>query len=182
MKTVLSMGWQLISFRAGPAALPYAPRLILPLMFLNLALSFLLQQLADSAMERPVLQLSAMALAAEAGWLWLLLQRRGWQSRWVQSYTALVLVDTFITLLAAPLSLVLLAAGDKALLGVLMVMQLVMTLWSLTARGFVYQETLEIPRWKGVLLALVPLFAVMLLTLVLFPDLLPNTATAPQGK
>lgn len=181
MKAVLSMGWQLISFRAGPAALPYAPRMLLPLVVINLVLSFLLQQLADSGMNRPVLQLSAMALAADAGWVWLLLRRRGWDSRWMQTFMALVLVDTLITLLAAPISLLLLGAGD-ALVGVLMLLQLVMTLWSLSARGFVYQEALEIPRWRGVLLALVPLFAVMVLTLVLFPELLPAAATASQGK
>lgn len=181
MKAVLSMGWQLICFRAGPAALPYAPRLLLPLVVINLALSFLVQHLADSGTDRPVLQLSLMVLVAEAGWVWLLLQRRGWESRWVQTFMGLVLVDTLITLLAAPLSLLLLGAGDS-LLAVLMLLQLVMAVWSLSARGFVYQEALEIPRWRGVLLAMAPLFAVMVLSLMLFPDLLPTAATAPQGK
>ncbi len=179
MKAVLSMGWQLICFRAGPSALPYQPRLILPLVIINLVVSFLIQQLADSGMDRPVLQLSVMALAAEAAWLWLLLRRRDWSNRWVQSYTGLVLIDTMITVLAAPVAL-LLAAG-QSLIGLVFVLQIVMTLWSLTARAFVYQESLEVPRWQGVLLALAPLFAVMVLTLMLFPDLLPSPA-ATQGK
>lgn len=179
MKAVLSMGWQLICFRVGPSGLPYQPRLILPLLLANLALSLLVQQIGGGSMERPVLQISAIGLAAEGAWLWWLVRSRDLGNRWVQGYTGLVLVDTLITLLAAPASLLLLA-GD-GLLGLLFVLQLVMTLWSLSARGFVYQETLDIPRWRGVLLALVPMFAVIILTIMLFPELLP-AQPATQGK
>ena len=94
MKAFLSTGWSLITFRAGPDALPYAPRMILPLVVLNLALGFVIQAVAGSGMDKPVVQLSAMALAAEALWLWLLLRRRGWDNRWVQGFSALVLIDT----------------------------------------------------------------------------------------
>ena len=90
---------------------------------------------------------------------------------------ALVLVDTLITLMAAPLAL-LLAQGGGMLLTLAAIVQVVMTLWSLSARGFVYQQTLDIPRWKGILLALVPLFMVMLLTLQFFPELIP---APPEG-
>ncbi|PQA50062.1 hypothetical protein [Amnimonas aquatica] len=176
MKAFLSTGWSLITFRAGPDALPYAPRMILPLVVLNLALGFVIQAVAGSGMDKPVVQLSAMALAAEALWLWLLLRRRGWDNRWVQGFSALVLIDTFITALAAPIAL--LAGAGEALLAVGAVAQIVMTLWSLTVRGAIYQHTLEIERWKGVLLALTPLFAVMVLTILLFPELLP--APPPQ--
>ena len=72
----------------------------------------------------------------------------------------------------------LLAGAGEALLAVGAVAQIVMTLWSLTVRGAIYQHTLEIERWKGVLLALTPLFAVMVLTILLFPELLP--APPPQ--
>lgn len=179
MKAVLSMAWQLVSFRAGPSALPYQHRLVLPLVILNLLLSFAVQQLADSGMDKPVLQLSALALAAEAAWVWLLLRRRDWSNRWTQTFSALVVIDTFITLLATPIAL-LLMLGDS-LNSVVIVLQLIMTLWSLSARGFVYQESLEVPRWQGILLALAPLFATMVLTLMLFPDLFP-APTATQGK
>ncbi|WP_156873882.1 hypothetical protein [Perlucidibaca piscinae] len=177
MKAILSMGWQLICFRAGPEALPYAPRLILPLVILNLLLGVALQQLAGSGFDKPVLQLSAMALAAEAGWLWLLLQRRGWHNRWVQAYAGMVLIDTLITLIASPL--VLLQAQGGAFTGVAVVLQIVMTLWSLSARAFVYQQALDVSRFKGFFLALAPLFAVMALAAMLFPDLLPPP---PQGN
>ena len=83
MKAVLSMGWQLICFRAGPDALPYAPRLLLPLLALNLLLSFALQSLAGDGMDKPVVTLSAMAMGAEAVWLAFLLHRRDWINRWV---------------------------------------------------------------------------------------------------
>ncbi|MEL0027426.1 MAG: hypothetical protein VW625_01975 [Perlucidibaca sp.] len=179
MKAVLSMGWQLVRFRATPSDLPYQPGSVLPLMLLNLLLSLVVQLLADSSMEKPVVQLSALALVVEAGWLWLLLQRRGWANRWVQGYSALVLIDTFITLMAAPIALLLLT-GD-GLQVIVVVLQLVMTLWSLTARAFVYQETLGVPRWQGVLLALAPLFVTMLISLVLFPDLFP-APPVPQGN
>lgn len=177
MKAILSMGWQLICFRAGPEALPYAPRLILPLVILNLLLGVVLQQLAGSGFDKPVLQLSAMALAAEAGWLWLLLQRRGWQNRWVQAYTGMVLIDTLITAIASPL--VFLQAQGGAFTGLAVVLQIVMTLWSLSARAFVYQQALDVSRFKGFFLALAPLFAVMALAAMLFPDLLPPP---PQGN
>ncbi len=179
MKAVLSMGWQLIRFRAGPADLPYLPRLVLALVALNLMLSFIVQQIADSGMDKPVIQLSALALAVEAGWTWLLLRRRDLGNRWVQTYSALVLVDTWITLLAAPTALLLLAG--ESLFALVVVIQLVMTLWSLSARAFVYQESLGVPRWQGVMLALAPLFVAMVLTLMLFPDLFPATPV-PEGK
>ncbi|MEK6789956.1 MAG: hypothetical protein AABY68_13525 [Pseudomonadota bacterium] len=178
MKAVLSMGWQLICFRAGPDALPYAPRLLLPLLALNLLLSFALQSLAGEGMDKPVVALSAMAMGAEAVWLAFLLHRRDWINRWVQSFMALVLVDTLITLMAAPPAM-LLVQGGGVFITIAALLQVVMTLWSISARGFVYQSTLGIPRWRGVLLALVPLFIVMLLTLQFFPDLIP---TAPQGS
>lgn len=178
MKSVLSMGWQIICFRAGPDALPYVPRLLLPLVAINLLLSFALQTLGgESNADKPIVALSAMAVGAEALWLGFLLQQRQWSSRWVQSFMALVLVDTLITLMAAPLAL-LLAQGGGMLLTLAAIVQVVMTLWSLSARGFVYQQTLDIPRWKGILLALVPLFMVMLLTLQFFPELIP---APPEG-
>lgn len=178
MKAVLSMGWDLICFRTGPDALPYAPRMLLPLLGLNLLLSFALQSLAGEGMDKPVVALSAMAMGAEAIWLAYLLHRRNWINRWVQAFMALVLVDTLITLLAAPLAM-LLVQGGGVFVTIAALLQVVMTLWSLSARGFVYQTTLGIPRWRGVLLALVPLFIVMLLTLQFFPDLIP---APPQGS
>jgi hypothetical protein len=178
MKAVLSMGWQVICFRSGPDALPYAPRLLLPLVALNLLISWVLQTLGgDGNTDKPIVALSAMAMGAEALWLAFLLQRREWINRWVQSFMALVLVDTLITLMAAPLAL-LLAQGGGVFITLAAMVQVVMTLWSLSARGFVYQHSLDIPRWKGVLLALVPLFIVMLLTLQFFPELIP---APPQG-
>lgn len=179
MKAVLSMGWALVSFRSGPEALPYAPQRVLPLVLVNLLLSALIQMVSESEMARPVVQLSALALAAEALWLWLLLRRRDQLNRWVQSYSALVLIDTFITALAAPLSLLLLRGGE-ALVPVAAVVQVVMTLWSLSVRGFIYQNTMTVSRWRGVLMALAPLFITMLVSLPLFPELLP--APPAQGN
>lgn len=178
MKAVLSMGWALVSFRAGPEALPYSPQRVLPLVLFNLALSAAIQLVSESNMARPVVQLSALALAAEAVWLWWLLRRRGQGNRWVQSYSALVLIDTVITALAAPLSLLLLQGGE-AMVPVAAMAQVAMTLWSLSVRGFIYQKTMDVPRWRGVLLALTPLFITMLLTLPLFPELLPTVPQKP---
>ena len=79
MKSVLSMGWQIICFRAGPDALPYVPRLLLPLVAINLLLSFALQTLGgESNADKPIVALSAMAMGAEALWLGFLLQQRQW--------------------------------------------------------------------------------------------------------
>lgn len=188
MKSFLSMGWQLICFRIGPESLPYRPRLILPLIVFNLLISLGMQTLAQSGMDKPVLQLSVMALVAEALWLWLLLRRLGWQARWTQSYTGLVLVDTLITLLAAPVAILLMGHGEFWL-NIAATLQIVLTLWSLSARSFVYQRALEVPRWRGLLMALAPLFMVMLLTLQFFPEIIPkppvdaaNTSSKPSAK
>ena len=172
MKAVLSMGWPLLTFRVGPEALPYAPRLILPLVLLNLALSFGMQTLAGSEMDKPVLQLSAMALAAEALWLAFCLQRRGWQNRWVQSFSALVLIDTWISALAVPVALIVMQGGD-VLLGAAAILQIAMTLWSLNVRGHVYAQTLAVSRLRGILQAMVPILLVMVVAVALFPDMLP---------
>lgn len=172
MKAVLSMGWSLLTFRAGPDALPYAPRLIVPLLLLNLAISFGIQSLSDSGLDKPVLQLSAMALAAEAFWLMFCLQRRGWRNRWTQSFTALVLVDTWISALAVPIALMTVQGGD-VLLGIAAILQIAMTLWSLNVRGFIYAQTLAVSRLRGILQALVPILLVMVVAVSLFPDLLP---------
>lgn len=177
MKAVLSMGWPLILFRAGAEALPYAPRAVLPLLVLNLLVSAGIQQLADPGLEKPVLSLSALALVAEAAWLGLILRRAAVIHRWVQAFTALVLIDTFIALLAALPTVLLLQAGE-AFLPVTMGLQTVMALWSLSVRGRVYAETLAVPRWRGVLMALAPLFLTMLLALPLLPDLLPAAPAA----
>lgn len=173
MNAVLSMGWSLLTFRAGPDALPFAPRLIIPLVALNLVISFAIQSLAGSGMDKPVLQLSAMALAAEAFWLIFCLQRRGWRNRWTQSFTALVLIDTWISALAFPIALISIQGGD-VLLGVAAILQIAMTLWSLNVRGFIYAQTLAISRLRGILQALVPLLLVMVVAVSLFPDLVPT--------
>jgi hypothetical protein len=173
MKAFLSMGWALLTFRAGPDALPYAPRLIVPLLLLNLAISFGIQSIADSGMEKPVLQLSAMALAAEAFWLAFCLQRRGWINRWSQSFMALVLVDTWISALALPIALIT-VQGNDALLGIAAILQIAMTLWSLNVRGFVYAQTLGISRLRGIFQAMVPILLVMVVALTLFPEILPK--------
>ena len=176
MKAVLTMSWSLLTFRAGPDALPYAPRLIVPLLLLNLALSYGVQSIADSGMDKPVLQLSAMALAAEAFWLMFCLQRRGWRNRWTQSFMALVLIDTGISALAVPIAFITLQSGD-VLLGVAAVLQIAMTLWSLNVRGFVYAQTLAVSRLRGILQAMVPILLVMVAAVAFFPDILPMPET-----
>lgn len=174
MKSVLSMGWQLLLFRARPEDVPFQPRALGGLVVLNVLLSLLIQQVSEEAAGKPVLQLALLSLLVEAGWLYLLLQRRAWQARWVQGFTGLVLVDLFITLLAAPLAL-LLRAGDSVLPAVV-VIQIVLAFWSLWARGYVYQHTLETGRGMGLLLAFTPLLVVMVLTLQFFPEILPVAA------
>lgn len=174
MKSVLSMGWQLLLFRARPEDIPFQPRLVWLLVAINVGLSLLIQQISEDAAGKPVLQLAVMGLVVEAAWLFLLLQRRRWQARFVQGYMSLVLVDIFITLLAAPLAL-LLRAGDSVL-PIVVVTQIVLAFWSLWARGYVYQHTLETGRGMGLLLAFAPLLIVMMLTLQFFPDILPVAA------
>lgn len=178
MNAFLSMAWRLVSFRAGPESLPYQPRMVPVLLLFNLLLSVAVQQLADADKVQSVLLLSALSLAVEAFWLAFLLLRRGWRNRWVQTYSALVLVDMVITVLAAPMVLAVRQAGD-ALLVVAVLVQFVMSLWSIAARGAIYQRCLECGRWRGLLLALAPLFLTMLITLQLFPGLLP---ALPQGS
>lgn len=177
MNAFLSMAWRLVSFRTGPECLPYQPRWLPVLLVLNLLLTALVQQFTDDGMGRPVLLVSALSLAIEAFWLAFLLQRRGWRNRWIQTYSSLVLVDMVITALAAPLVLAVRQGGDS-LIGLIVVLQFVMSLWSISVRGFIYQHSYECGRWRGILLAMVPLFLVMLLTLQLFPELLP---TPPRG-
>lgn len=171
MKAVLSMAWPVLTFRAGPEDLPYAPRALPLLVIFNLLVSYTAQQLNESAQAQPVLQLSMMALMCEAAWLSFCLRQRQWLNRWVQSMSALVLVDTAISLLALPLA-GLLALGGWAT-SLVVVLQLVLTLWSINARGAIYMHALSVARWRGILLGLVPMLMVILITLTLFPQWLP---------
>ncbi len=171
MKAVLSMGWQVLLFRARPEDIPYAPRLIWPLLIFNIGLSLLIQQMSDSGMDKPILQLAVLSLVVEAAWVYGMLARRGWQMRWVQTFTGLVLVDTAITLMAAPLTLM--VNADMALLPLVMLVQIVLAFWSLWARAYIYQHALEVSRGRGLLLAFAPLLIVMVLALQFFPDILP---------
>ena len=174
MKAVLSMGWQVMLFRARPEDIPYAPKFIWPLVLFNVALSLMIQQVSDPGMEKPILQLALRSLSVEAAWVYLLLSRRQWQMRWVQTFTGLVLIDTIITLMASPLTFLLNA--NELLLPAVMLIQVVLAFWSLWARGYIYQHSLEISRGKGLLFAFVPLIIVMILALQFFPDILPVAA------
>ncbi|MDP1541415.1 MAG: hypothetical protein U0998_12500 [Moraxellaceae bacterium] len=174
MKAVLSMGWQVMLFRARPDDIPYAPKLIWPLVFINVALSLMIQQVSDPGMDKPILQLALMSLAVEAVWVYFMLSRRQWQVRWVQTFTGLVIIDTVITLMASPLTFLLNA--NEALLPLVMLIQIVLAFWSLWARGYIYQHALEISRGRGLLFAFVPLMIVMILALQFFPEILPVAA------
>lgn len=183
MKALFSMAWPLLSFRAGPEDLPYAPRLLGVLLMLNLAVSFLAMQLSESSQQQPVLQLSALALLCEAAWLSFCLRQRQWLNRWMQSFSALVLIDISISLLALPLAG--LAMLGEFAVTVVMVLQVVLTVWSINARGAIYGRALQIPRWRGIFLGLVPMIMVVLITLWLFPQWLPMTeslSTATPGQ
>ena len=177
MKAVLSMGWPLILMRVGPADVPHAPRVLPLLLLLNLGLSAVIQQFADSGLDRPVLTLSAIALAAEALWVRVLLARRDAVNRWTQTFTALVLVDTFIAVMAAPVSLLLMQGGDS-LAPVIVLFQMLAAIWSLAVRGRIYGSALEVSGARSILLALAPLFLAMLLALPLLPELVPATPAA----
>ncbi len=175
MMSLLAQGGALLLLRTRPQDLPYDPRGLGVLLILNVLLSLAVQQISDPAMTKPVWQLSLLGLGLDGLWLGLLLWRRQWQARWVQAFSALVVLEFWVTALAAPIALM---AGIEALLPAVMALQTVLAFWSVWVRATVYAQTLETGRGFGLLMALTPLVLLMLVALQLFPELLQEAAAA----
>jgi len=142
----------IVSLRAGPQILPASQPLLLVLLGLDLLLSVAV--LATGHGVGAALLTVASSLGLGLLFCHLALQLRGLGNRFLQTATALIGSDLVITLVAAPLSLVVLqqldSLGSEQLAPELVLGLLTVTAWLLAVVGGIFRHALDLP-WPAAL-------------------------------
>ncbi|PTQ89971.1 hypothetical protein [Agitococcus lubricus] len=182
MQPLLTLFWQVLSFRLGPEDVPYHRALLLLLLAINLTVTAGGQYLSHPNDASRAVLLPIIALSVECMVLALLLQFKQLTARFVQSITAIVGCDTLLTIASLPLLVLSVVLPAKSpLLAFLGLIEVVILGWSLGLRAFVYHRALNIGLLMANMLAIAIFLLVMTVTLYFFPELLPQSTAASRG-
>lgn len=172
MWQLMKMFLDLAFLRIGPQDVPDAPWLLKSVLLLNVAVSLLIM-----GREIPLVEgFIRVALGIAVMWILVrgLLNFKGLQSRFRQTFIALMAADIVITL--AQLALIILGFMPEVPAKASQIEAIVWTLivfWALSVQGNILHHALNVSRIMGALLA----FSLMLITVVvsftLYPPDLP---------
>jgi hypothetical protein len=174
MKSLWSLLWQLCQLKRGPDDVPHSVQLLLLVAALDVMLGVSGQLVADPDRTRIAIALTLLAVAMDAVVLWALLAFKHLQARWVQSLTAILGIDLFLSVVALPLTLMSVVVAPKsALIGVIVVSQMLLVGWNIGLRGFVLHRALNIGMLQGNMLSFALFLFNVWISISLFPELLP---------
>ncbi len=161
---------RLLSFRAGGADLPYAPRLLGVLVAVTVALDVWLSAQLEGSDASPIWILLRTLLGVAL--IFLVLRAADKPARFVQTATALSLVALAISLISAPILLLIwpLPQDPKLITGLqasLTMPLLAVMLWFLMLRAHVLRGALECPWFAAFMLSILLLFVESAVTLSL---------------
>lgn len=174
MKALWTLFWQICQLRRGPEDVPYSLQLLGLVSLLDFALGVGGQLLAIPERVRIAVLLTVLALAMDALVLWSLLHFKHLQSRWVQGLTTIYGVDLLMGLLAMPFTLLSLVVNpESAVIGLVVVAQMLLTGWNIGLRGFVFHRALNMGLLQGNMLSLALFLLYVFVSVQLFPELMP---------
>jgi hypothetical protein len=172
MKPLWSLYWSVCQMRRGPEDMPHSAGLLVLVLLLDMALGIGIQWLSEPVSAVAAVGIVLLALALDALVLWALVLFKQRELRYVQSLTTIYGVDFMIGLLALPLVVITVAAGDTPWLVALVALQMLLVGWNLGVRGFVYHRTLDIGIFQASMLSLTLFLLHVFLAAKLFPELL----------
>lgn len=174
MRALWSLFWQICQLRRGPEDVPYSVQLLGLLTVLDLAAGIGGQLLAAPEKVRIAVLLALVALAMDALVLWGLLRFKHLQARWVQGLTTIYGIDLLLSLLALPFTVLsLMVEPRSALIGFVVIAQMLLVGWNIGLRGFVFHRALNIGMLQGNMLSLALFLLYIFVSIHLFPELVP---------
>ena len=175
MRELLLILRDILSFKRGPQDLPYAPNLA-GAVVAGAILFEVVASLFDDKSLTTLLPAVVVWHLVPIGLLYLLLNARGFNGRFVQTVLAQALVDLVFLVLAVPLIVML---GDfnpqtaqtlqpgQMLVGLL---SLVIGLWKLCTLAHILRNALEVPFFAGILITILIGVAKMIVIVALFGE------------
>jgi hypothetical protein len=162
MSQLLTLLWDICRLRRGPQDLPYSPRLLLVVAAVSLGVQLAIASVLG--MQQDTLGPGMLSLALNLGALYLLLNLRGKQSRFMQTALAMLSCALLFTLLSVPIVLL---VGERpplpeqisplqALLGLI---SLPLLVWKIMVDAHILRHSLDVPFLAGVVIAVLWLIA-----------------------
>lgn len=183
MKALLQFFWQMLRFKRGPEDAPYSPALLLLVIIANFMITAGAQLIARPAHTHIALVMPLISITVEIIAVYFFLHLKQLNARFVQTAISIFFCDTLLTLLAIPLLVVSLQLGTKSpLLTVFGVFELVLTMWSIMLRGFIYHRAMNIGPFLANTLAFMLMIISISITIKIFPDLLAQAKAVAQSS
>ena len=162
MGQLLTLLWDICRLRRGPQDLPYSPQLLVIIAVVSLGLQLGIARVLG--MQQDTLGPGVLSLVLNLGALYLLLNLRGKQSRFVQTALAMLACALLFTLLSVPIVLL---VGERpplpdqisplqALLGLV---SLPLLVWKIMVDAHILRHSLDVPFLAGVVIAVLWLIA-----------------------
>ncbi|RLU03905.1 MAG: hypothetical protein D9N11_01680 [Ketobacter sp.] len=170
LKPLLALFWQMCLFRRGPQDVPYSPVLLIVLVLVELALGAgIIMTVEPLYMEQQLLGVT-VALGAWLVMVWGILRFKGLDSRYVQAMTACLGTDLLLSLIILPLQLyIVTGAGEGLLSTASRLALLVVLIWDILVKGWIYAGSMQLGRLQGNLLSITIWVVVLLLSDVFLP-------------
>lgn len=182
MKALVLLFWQMLRFKRNPEDAPYSVPLLLVIIAINFVLAATAQAVGRPSQLNIAIFSPIIAIGVELLFVYLLLQLKNLNARFIQTEISVLACDTLLTLAALPLLIISINLPDKSpLLGFLGLFELCLVIWGIMVRGFIYHKALNISPFLANTLAFLLLMVSLSITVKVFPELLAEaTAAAAQ--
>ena len=163
---LLQRAWHICLLREGPQDLPYSPQMTLQtLLLLGAVLWVGIALVPGQDGAAPGWAYALVGVATTAAWPWVALRLRRWGERYAQAVFAFALTGLLFAAVALPLQIIagtLLPGGgpinpDAALpvpLAFIGLVMLLLLVWKLRVDAHLWAQTLDIPRFPALMIAL----------------------------
>lgn len=169
MFSLVSLFWRLTTFKIGPSEVPPASALLPVVLVAFLLVNMGVRLWLSYYSAWYALASSLLILLVWAGLVYALLVFKNVQGRFLQSFVALLGVDTLITLMnIIPGGLSFFVTTDAPINDLLRIMVVVLFVWDMLAKGAIYREALNLGPMQANLLAMCFAFGFTYLDITLF--------------
>jgi hypothetical protein len=182
MKALVLLFWQMLRFKREPEDAPYSVPLLLVIIAINFVLAATAQAIGRPSQLNIAIVSPIISIGVELLFVYLLLQLKNLNARFVQTEISVMACDTLLTLAAIPLLIISINLPSKSpVLAFLGLFELVLVIWGIMVRGFIYHRALNISPFLANTLAFLLLMVSLSITVKVFPELLAQaTAAAAQ--
>lgn len=175
MLSLISLFWRLTIFRVGPSEVPAASALLPVMMVVFVVVNMAVRLWLSYYDAWYALASSALIMVVWAVAIYALLAFKNVPERFLQSFVALLGVDTVLTLLnAIPGGLSFIVTPDTPVNDLLRIVVIVLFVWDMLAKGAIYREALNLGPMQANLLAMCFAFGFTWLDISLFSPVTSN--------